>query len=96
LAKNKIKQHWATDQKHAGRKLTIQQGNAFVKTFILPQALHVAKILPCPQATADVLRKNMQRFIWYGKIERPYPGVQIMQEKEGGIGFIEKKNLHLQ
>jgi hypothetical protein len=78
--------------RNAGRKLTIQQRNAFVKTFILPQALHVAKILPCPQATADVLRKNMQRFIWYGKIERPDPGVQIMQEKEGGIGFIDPEN----
>jgi hypothetical protein len=68
--------------KHASRRLTIHQRNAFIKIFIIPQALHVAKILPCPEKVAEKMRKNMLRFVWYGKMERPDPGVAIAPDKE--------------
>lgn len=74
--------------KNANRQLTLHQRNDFIKNFILPQALHVAKILPCPEKTAEKIKRNMQKFIWYGKAERPPPGMQIAPEKEGGLAFI--------
>ena len=74
--------------KNANRQLTLHQRNYFIKSFILPQALHAAKILPCPEKIAEKIKRNMQKFIWYGKAERPPPGTQIAPEKEGGLAFI--------
>ena len=81
--------------KNANRRLTLHQRNKFIKEFILPQALHLAKILKCPEEIAEKIKRSMQRFIWYGKLERPTPGVQIAPEKEGGIAFIHPGNFFL-
>ena len=90
--KEKMKNMTGQLARNATRRLTIHQRVNFIKEFILPQALHVAKILKCPEKVAERIKVSMQRFIWYGKLERPAPGIQLAPENEGGLAFINPEN----
>ena len=75
------------------RKLTIFERNSLIKSLVMAKAIYAAKIIPCPEKLADKLNRDMLRFIWRGRIERPPPGVNILDKNKGGLGFLQPKSL---
>lgn len=72
---------------HAARDMTIQQRSLFIKSFCLSRAIYVAKVLECPEPISLKILKETQRFLWYGRFERPKRGVSYEDGKEGGLDF---------
>ena len=71
------------------RRLTLHQRAKFSKDCGLSRAIYVARILPCPEATAKKIESSIGTFIWCGKMERPQFGCLLRKMGEGGLGLVQ-------
>ena len=77
----------ATLNSSKSRNLTLLQRVTLIKGHVLSTCIHLARVWPCPQETAEKITSSIGRFIWSGTAERPKPGAVYRKPIDGGLGL---------
>lgn len=70
------------------RRFTLYGRALFIKQHVIPQAIHVAHILPCCKTRAETIREKLGKFLWSQRREHPSLNVLIRPRNQGGIGAV--------